>query len=142
MRIAVCYNLTPATLRRGEERDRTADLGVAHEAEAVNEALAGLGHDTDLIVLDHDLHDFVLQLRKYAPQLVFNLCEGFCGNAHREMNVAALFELLNLPFTGSSALCLGLTQDKIKTKMLLSQKGLATPKFLSVSGKGKIVASL
>ncbi len=45
------------------------------------------------------------------------------------MHIAALLELLELPFTGSSALVLGLSQDKGKTKSLLSHYGIPTPAY-------------
>jgi D-alanine-D-alanine ligase len=45
------------------------------------------------------------------------------------MNIAALLELLDIPFTGSSALALGLSQDKGKTKSILAHQGLPTPAY-------------
>jgi D-alanine-D-alanine ligase len=59
--------------------------------------------------------------------LVFNLCEEFFGHTRLEMNIAALLELLGIPFTGSSALVLGLSQDKAKTKALLAHHKIPTP---------------
>ena len=45
------------------------------------------------------------------------------------MNIAALLELLDIPFTGSSALVLGLSQDKGKTKSILAHGGIPTPAY-------------
>jgi D-alanine-D-alanine ligase len=136
MRIAVCYNQTPEKLKQGEARDRIADAGSFTEAQAVHHTLAGLGHQAELMPLADDLVDFIQRLKKARPEAVFNLCEGFWGNARQEMHVAGLFEMLGIPFTGSSALCLGLSQDKIRTKALLQQSGLPTPNFAIAKQKG------
>jgi D-alanine-D-alanine ligase len=48
------------------------------------------------------------------------------------MHAAALLELTGAPVTGSGPLCLGLTQDKVRTKELLLAKRLPTPAFTVV----------
>jgi len=132
LNVAVCYNLAPATLPRGVAVDRLAEEGAEREAHAVATALVELGHTATLVALGDDLFDFVTRLRQLAPEVVFNLCEGHWGDSRREMNVAALFELLGLPFTGASPLTLGLTQDKVRTKDLLARHQLPTPRYLLV----------
>lgn len=136
MRIAVCYNQSPDIARHGEARDLIADAGSFEQATAVFHALKTLKHQAELIPLGADLGAFLDHLQRMAPDLVFNLCEGFWGDARQEMNVAGLFELLGLPYTGCKPLCLGLTQDKLHTKALLLQKGLPTPPFaLAIAGE-------
>ncbi len=61
--------------------------------------------------------------------LVFNLCEEFFGQTRLEMNIAALLELLGLPFTGSSAFGPGFSQDKGKTKTILAHHNIPTPPY-------------
>ncbi len=129
MNVAVCFNLVPSLLTRGEAVDRIAEEGAELEAHAVAAALVKLGHTAPLVPLGEDLFDFAGQLRRLAPDLVFNLCEGFWGNSRREMHVAALFELLGLTFTGAPPLSLGLTQDKVRTKDLLVSHKLPTPRY-------------
>lgn len=129
MKVAVCYNLVPPQLRRGEASDRVSEEGAAAEAVAVREALRELGHQALPIPLGADLAGFVTALRTAAPDLVFNLCEGFWGDSGKELHVAALYELLGLPYSGSAPLCLGLSQDKVLTKDLLVRHGLPTPPY-------------
>jgi len=57
---------------------------------------------------------------------VFNIAEGSCG-AHRESQVPAILESLQIPFTGSSSLTLALALEKAKTKQLLAYEGVHTP---------------
>jgi len=132
MRVAVCYNETPPQLQHGEARDLAADQGASGEGRAVLKALFRLKHQGELIPLGNDLLAFGKRLVKFKPDLVFNLCEAFWGNARQEMNIAGFLEMLGIPFTGSRSLCLGLSQDKARTKDLLLQKGLPTPRYVLV----------
>lgn len=132
MNIAVCFNQARAVPLRGEPRDRISETGSETEAKAVVSALHRLGHSPSLIPLGADIGAFVTALQNARPELVFNLCEGFWGDSSRELHVAALFELLNLPHTGSPALTLGLTQNKALTKDLLAYHALPTPEYLLI----------
>ncbi len=129
MKIAVAFNRAAPVLRRGEAADRISEEGAEHEALAVARALRELGHEPQLIALCDDVETFVGDLRRCAPELVFNLCEGFWGDSAKEMHVAALLELLGLTYTGAPPLCLGLTQDKVRTKDLLVRHNLPTPEY-------------
>ncbi len=132
MKIAVCFNEVPPSLRRGESGDRISEEGAEVEAKAVAEALRGLGHTVLTFPLGADMVTFAASLQAAAPDAVFNLCEGFWGESRKEMHVAALFDLLGLSFTGSPPLTLGLTQDKARTKELLLRHGLPTPRYVLV----------
>jgi D-alanine-D-alanine ligase len=132
MKIAVCFNLVPPSLSKGETSDRISEEGAEIEAQAVSGALAGLGFEPVLIPLGSDIEAFARDLRLCAPEIAFNLCEGFWGESRKEMHVAALFELLGITYTGAPPLCLGLTQDKVRTKDLLLRHRLPTPKYVLV----------
>lgn len=132
MNVAVCFNRVPSRLARGEASDRISEEGAEKEAHAVRDVLARLGHRVCLVPLGNDVVTFAEALRAARPAAVFNLCEGFWGESRREMHVAALFELLGVPCTGSAPLCLGLSQDKARTKDLLSAHSLPTPRYVLV----------
>jgi D-alanine-D-alanine ligase len=128
MRVAVCFNTVPAVAGKGEAVDRISEEGAEAEALSVAAALRQRGHVAELIPLGEQIDSFIVGLRTFAPDVAFNLCEGFWGESRREMHVAALFDLLGVYRTGSPPLCLGLTQDKARTKDILLQHGLPTPK--------------
>lgn len=132
MKIAVCYNKVPPQLHKGESADRISESGSAVEAQAVKKALKSLGHDPVLLPVGANIATFIAKVRKEKPALVFNLCEGVWGDSSKEMHLAALLELLALPYTGNGPLCLGLTQDKARTKDLLVRHQLPTPPYLLV----------
>jgi len=68
-------------------------------------------------------------IRRAGPDVVFNLCESVAGDARGEAAVAAVLEQLELPFTGSPALALGLALHKDKAKALLRGSGIPTPEW-------------
>jgi D-alanine-D-alanine ligase len=86
-------------------------------------------HQVDVLEVYDDVTGLVSKLRELAPDLVFNLCEGWADDVFAEPGVAALLELLKVPFTGSGSAEILLTQDKGLTKKLLSFAGVLSPRF-------------
>ena len=113
--------------------DGSPDLAVQESVlsrlRSVEDALHHLGYSTKKLEATGNLLELIQEIHSGRDDLVFNLCEEFFGCSQLEMNVAALLELLQVPFTGSSALTLGLTQDKGKTKTILAACGVPTPAF-------------
>jgi D-alanine-D-alanine ligase len=60
---------------------------------------------------------------------VFNLSERFRNQSGLDYGVAAVMEMLNIPFTGASAEGLMLARNKALTKMVLAYQGLRIPHF-------------
>ena len=58
-----------------------------------------------------------------------NLCEAAYGYSQFEMNVAALLELLRLPYTGSPPVALSLGLNKSLSKEIMKSRGIPTPKY-------------
>jgi D-alanine-D-alanine ligase len=67
-------------------------------------------------------------VRKFKPDMCFNICESHFGDA-REAQVPAILEKLQIPYTGSKVLCLALGLDKPMTKRVLTYHDLPTPDF-------------
>jgi D-alanine-D-alanine ligase len=70
-------------------------------------------------------------LRKIRPDLVFNIAERFYG-PNRESHIPTLCEILDIPYTGSDPLTLGICLDKSRAKEILSYYGIANPAFWTV----------
>ncbi|MBN2316540.1 MAG: ATP-grasp domain-containing protein, partial [Sedimentisphaerales bacterium] len=60
----------------------------------------------------------------------FNLTEQFGGDRRFDKNIAALLEILDIPFTGSGAMGLMLCRDKGLCKQLLSLHKIRVPGFV------------
>jgi D-alanine-D-alanine ligase len=127
--IWIIYN---AWLRGGQgksEHDSKCEAAVEDELRPIAEGLEELGFSPEVYALSSILDMVVRISGKEPPKLIFNLAEGFRGAASKEMNVAALFELLDIPYTGNPARTLAAAQDKILTKRLLVSAGIPTPRW-------------
>jgi D-alanine-D-alanine ligase len=90
---------------------------------------AGGRHQIGVLEVEHDLRALVAGLGREKPDLVFNLCEMFGDNVQGDAAVAAVLEMLRLPFTGSGAAELYLRQDKGVAKKMLAFDGILYPNF-------------
>ena len=145
MRIAIIYNeidCTPGTedwlTRSNGRRDpakadihEEAEFGLLRELEFIQSSLAQAGHEPVIFGAD-DSAKLCRFLTKYRPEMVFNCCDAFAGNAALEMNVAALYEMFDAPYTGSSPLTLGLLLNKPLAKAVLTAHGIKTPAYVVV----------
>jgi len=115
---------SPADLPGTEAR-----VDVLHVADAVRSALVAAGHAAEVRAAGADFLATAQAIRRSGPDVVFNLCESLAGDARGEAAVAAVLEQLELPFTGSPALALGLALHKDKAKALLRGSGIPTPEW-------------
>jgi D-alanine-D-alanine ligase len=100
--------------------------------EQVQSALTAAGHETTTIAVGDTIDPLISTLRTRAPDLVFNLTESFRDKSALDSNIAALLNLLELRYTGSSPSGLVLAGDKSLTKKLLSFHQIRTPEFATL----------
>ena len=100
--------------------------------DQLDRALAAGGHTTRRLSVDDAVQPLINELTREEPDLVFNLAESFRGKSALESNVAALLNLLDLRYTGSSPAGLILAGDKTLTKKVLSFHGILSAKFATV----------
>ncbi len=74
-------------------------------------------------------NDSFLKLKELKPDIVFNFAEGLSG-FNRESQIPALLEMLQLPYSGSDALTLGICLDKSRAKEILTYHKISNAKFL------------
>src|SRR5436853_1674977 len=100
--------------------------------DQLDAALSENGHTPRRIAVDDSVEPVIAALRDPQPDLVFNLAESFAGRSALESNVAALLNLLDLRYTGSSPAGLLLAGDKTLTKQLLRFHRIRTPEFATI----------
>lgn len=66
------------------------------------------------------------------PDIVFNFAEGLTG-VNRESHIPAMLEMLQIPYSGSDALTLGICLDKSRAKEILTYHKIPNAKFLVVN---------
>jgi len=138
MKIAIIYN-DPIQYAKGKTYDKESvdidnvpepidmsEYGVLDEMKAVQRALRNNGHEPEIIPVALDIYKLVDTLRQKRPDLIFNLCESLDGDPDQEMNIASLFEILKIPYTGSRAFTLGLALNKAKVKEILHYHNIPT----------------
>jgi len=132
--IAIVFNAyEPRPTATGE---RLSEESVADMAQQAQGAVRSLGLGTTLVPLQRSLLNFLSRVKELNPDALVNLCEGYYGRPQWESNVAGIFELLGLTFTGNAAKTLALCQDKFKAKAVLKVAGLPTaPAQLMMTGE-------
>ena len=61
--------------------------------------------------------------------LIFNVCERINDSSLLEPHAASIFDVLQIPYTGSNPFTLGLCIDKIRVKKLLNYHNIPTAKW-------------
>jgi D-alanine-D-alanine ligase len=127
MHISVLHNADHDLLE--DDPGREARKDVTRVAAALCDALTTSDVSAEPISVGRDAFAFVDVLRRRQPNLVVNLCESLVADSRGEMAIPAILELLGFPYTGSTALSLGLALHKNKAKELLLARGVPTPGF-------------
>jgi len=97
----------------------------------VIEALRALGHQVSVVGAGEDINAWVASLVEKKSDMVFNLTEHIAGDRQQDKHIAALLDILQIPFTGSDVNGLLLTRDKRLCKRLLSTHKIHVPRFAS-----------
>jgi D-alanine-D-alanine ligase len=98
----------------------------------IEQALRAGGHESRRVMVDASVDPLVHDLMSDRPDLVINLAESFAGKSALESNIAALLNLLDLRYTGSSPAGLLVAGDKTLSKKVLVFHGIKTPQFATV----------
>jgi D-alanine-D-alanine ligase len=125
-KVAVLANLKKNAPRwEGMPQDQWDDLDSEKTVQSLVNAIQAGGHDAEFLEGNIGIVDTV---RKYQPDICFNICEGHFGDA-REAQIPAILENLRIPYTGSKVMTLALALDKPMTKRILMWQDLPTPNF-------------
>jgi D-alanine-D-alanine ligase len=142
MKVAVIYNEPRNTasedhwLRRSDpnyhppssEFVDASEYGVLEQMRSIASALKEHAHQVTIFSADDNTEKLCSFLATERPEVIFNCCESILGQSKLEMNVAALYELFRIPYTGSPPLALGLALEKALAKAIFVAKGIPTPR--------------
>ncbi len=104
-----------------------AERDVLAQVEVVAQACRELGYAHATFGCTADLQPLLARLQTNPPTVVFNLVEALAGHDQLAWLIPALLETLRIPCTGTSAVPLNLSNDKLRTKQKLQLAGLPTP---------------
>ncbi len=127
------HHTTLTHIQLAPSADTFAEWDTIHTIHAVRDALSQR-HSVTLIEANEDSFE---ALKSRKPEIVFNIAEGRFG-ASREAQIPAMLEMLNVPYTGSDPLTLGICLDKSRAKEILSHYHIANPTFTVVSSLSEL----
>ncbi len=124
MRVLLLYNMVddPEKVKEGHS---VSDNDIIN---TVGSVLGSVGQDFEIIPLNFS-SDLIGKLKRDSADIVLNLCESFQGDPSGESWIAAYFELMGMPYTGSGPLTLSLCLDKARTKQVLRANNLPSPDY-------------
>ena len=114
--------------------DTYAEWDSEETIDAVRSALEAGGHEVAPVEADTDSYE---KLKAINPEFVFNVAEG-TGGSSRESQIPSMLEMLNIPFTGSDSVTIGICHDKSRCKEILSYYKIPNPKFFITDAIHKI----
>ncbi len=116
-----------------EQPDLYAEWDEPGTIDAVEHALRPLGE----VIRLEATEAFPARLAAERPDFVFNIAEGLYG-PNREGHVPAICEFLNIPYSASDPLTLGLALHKGRTKEVLLQRGVPTAPYWFASTEAEV----
>lgn len=126
MKIGMTYNLkTDWQLAEGDPADANAEFDKPETINDLARVMESLGHEVQKI---GHVQNLLACVDKIDVDLIFNLAEGL-GDRNRESQVPIVLDLYGIPYTGSDALTLGITLDKIMAKKCFIADGVPTPQY-------------
>lgn len=92
-------------------------------------ALKENGYEVRRLGLFNDVRPLLEEIDRFKPDVIFNLVETFNEVTQWDKNVAALYEMIGVPYTGANAAALHLCNDKGLCKKILRYHRVRVPRF-------------
>ena len=127
--IGIVFNLKKNNLSFGDEQEEYDEITTI---ESLKEEIEKLGFEVKLFEQTDVLSE---ELRRQKPDFVLNLAEGIGAGRSRESQVPCILESLNIPYSGSDPVTLGITLDKCLTSKILKSANVPVPLMFMAEGK-------
>lgn len=108
------------------------DLTPMEEYDILAKKLRNAGLDAYTLNINDSILPIIKSVQEKKPDVIFNFVEIFGEYARLEMNIAGLYELLEVAYTGAPPYALANCQSKIFAKRLLKGYGINTPNFIII----------
>lgn len=144
-KILVCYNeptrfysnyIGKNFAHNGENID-LSESEFLKELKLIKKSLHKKFIDIKLLPLNSNVQNNIKKIQENDPGIIFNFVESIEGNSNFESFVAGLFDLLEIQYTGNSALSLGNCLNKSRTKQILNSYSIPTPNYSIATYKKK-----
>ncbi|MCF7908603.1 MAG: KamA family radical SAM protein [Candidatus Omnitrophica bacterium] len=115
---------------------KNKDAGENHEEYDEIETIESIKKEIEkygfkVVIFEQD-DNFLKRLLSQRPDFVFNIAEGRGDKRGRESQVPAILESLDIPYSGSDPVALGITLDKYLTNRLLKSANILVPEMAMI----------
>lgn len=129
MKVLLLFS-SPYNKPRGYDyKEEFADPDNMYTENDVFRALKANGYEVSLLGLHNTVSPLFEEIKENRPDVIFNLVEVFDGKTHLEKNVAALLEMLEIPYTGATSDNIFICNNKGLNKKILSFHKIKIPRF-------------
>ena len=129
LRVLFAFDI-PYTVERGYDfTEEFKDPEHFYTEDDVYKALQANNYDVRLLGLFNDVRPLLEEVSEFKPDVIFNMVETFNNVTHWDKNIAALLEMLDVPFTGATPTALALCNDKGLCKKILRFHRVRVPRF-------------
>lgn len=134
--IGLTFDLKPADHQaRGPVNDHFAEHDTEETVSLIERAFKARGHK---VIRIGPAKALLKAIKNLNCDIVFNIAEGLYGR-NRESEVPVILEAFGIPYTGSDALTLSVSLDKVISKKLFAYHKISTPAYFERSDKDNIV---
>ncbi len=129
LKVLLLFTSPYETPRGYEFKNEFADPDNMYTEKDVFEALKVNGYEVRLLGIYKKIIPLLEEIEEFKPDLVFNMADVFQDKSHFDKNVAALLEMLGVPYTGASSDVLFICNNKALSKKILRFHRLRVPRF-------------
>jgi len=115
----------------------TSESELANQIGIIITSLQENFENIEVLSLNQNIESFITKIKRYSPDVIFNLVESVNGIANYEAFIAGLYELLQVNYTGNTPICLATCLDKSRTKQVLASHKIKVPGHYIAQYKNK-----
>ena len=129
LKVLLLFDSPYAKPRGYDYKEEFQDTENWYTEKDVYDTLLENGYQVSLLGLYDDIGILLEEIKENKPDVVFNLAEVFNQKSHLDKNVAALLEMMEVPYTGGSPASLFVCNDKGLSKKILRFHRVRVPRF-------------
>ena len=114
------------------------ELDVLEQVQIVSKALKKLGFRVKTGQVDLNLQKTFDLIKKLNPCFIFNLVETISNRGELVFFPAAVYQFMEIPFTGSPLIPLFFAANKVRAKMEMKRLGIPTPSWAELDQLQKL----
>lgn len=138
LKVLLLFNSPYVKPRGYDYKQEMSDPENMYTEKDVLDALNANGFDVRLLGLLNDLAPLFEDVKEFKPDVIFNMADIFQEKTHFDKNIAAVLEMLGVPYTGASSGCLFICNNKALSKKILSFHRIKVPRFYTFYRNHKV----